>query len=126
MSPGAPGGPRAAGRRDHRPALSAGGFCIPLYIPYVLTGERRFGRGLCKLWLVVDYLVCTASVFNIVLISLDRFISVTRAVRAGLGAAGAPGCPAQQDGLFAQVTRLPTQLHVPQAPEETGVSGHLA
>ncbi|NWS49124.1 HRH3 protein, partial [Probosciger aterrimus] len=63
--------------------LLVGGFCIPLYIPYVLTGEWRLGRGLCKLWLVVDYLVCTASVFNIVLISFERFISVTRAVRAG-------------------------------------------
>ncbi|NWI63021.1 HRH3 protein, partial [Todus mexicanus] len=60
--------------------LLVGGFCIPLYIPYVLTGQWRLGRGLCKLWLVVDYLVCTASVFNIVLISFDRFISVTRAV----------------------------------------------
>ncbi|XP_071423230.1 histamine H3 receptor-like isoform X1 [Pithys albifrons albifrons] len=67
-------------RPCHRPALPAGGFCIPLYIPYVLTGEWRLGRGLCKLWLVVDYLVCTASVFNIVLISFDRFICVTRAV----------------------------------------------
>ncbi|XP_029882781.1 histamine H3 receptor-like isoform X2 [Aquila chrysaetos chrysaetos] len=62
------------------PAKRTGGFCIPLYIPYVLTGKWRLGRGLCKLWLVVDYLVCTASVFNIVLISFDRFISVTRAV----------------------------------------------
>ncbi|KAM9623805.1 LOW QUALITY PROTEIN: histamine H3 receptor-like [Morphnus guianensis] len=60
--------------------LLVGGFCIPFYIPYVLTGKWRLGRGLCKLWLVVDYLVCTASVFNIVLISFDRFISVTRAV----------------------------------------------
>ncbi|RLV91531.1 hypothetical protein DV515_00014067 [Chloebia gouldiae] len=60
--------------------LLVGGFCIPLYIPYVLTGEWKLGRGLCKLWLVVDYLVCTASVFNIVLISFDRFICVTRAV----------------------------------------------
>lgn len=59
---------------------SAGGFCIPVYIPYVLTGEWRLGRGLCKLWLVVDYMLCTASVFNIVLISFDRFLSVTRAV----------------------------------------------
>ncbi|NXL47519.1 HRH3 protein, partial [Podilymbus podiceps] len=64
----------------HRQVLSAGGFCIPLYIPYVLTGKWRLGLGLCKLWLVVDYLVCTASVFNIVLISFDRFISVTKAV----------------------------------------------
>ncbi|NWW73011.1 HRH3 protein, partial [Climacteris rufus] len=60
--------------------LLVGGFCIPLYIPYVLTGQWRLGRGLCKLWLVVDYLVCSASVFNIVLISFDRFICVTRAV----------------------------------------------
>lgn len=59
-----------------------GGFCIPVYIPYVLTGEWRLGRGLCKLWLVVDYMLCTASVFNIVLISFDRFQSVTKAVSA--------------------------------------------
>ncbi|XP_053305169.1 histamine H3 receptor-like [Spea bombifrons] len=57
-----------------------GGFCIPLYIPYVLTGHWKFGKVLCKLWLVMDYLLCTASVFNIVLISYDRFISVTKAV----------------------------------------------
>lgn len=61
--------------------LLPGGFCIPLYIPYILTDEWKLGKGLCKLWLVVDYLVCTASGFNIVLISFDRFISVTRAVR---------------------------------------------
>ncbi|XP_064530144.1 histamine H3 receptor isoform X1 [Pseudopipra pipra] len=55
-------------------------FCIPLYVPYVLTGRWIFGKSLCKLWLVVDYLLCTSSVFNIVLISYDRFLSVTRAV----------------------------------------------
>ncbi|XP_063056466.1 histamine H3 receptor [Engraulis encrasicolus] len=58
-----------------------GAFCIPIYIPYILTGQWMLGRGLCKLWLVIDYLLCTASVFNIVLISYDRFLSVTRAVR---------------------------------------------
>uniref|UniRef100_H3ADH3 Histamine H3 receptor n=1 Tax=Latimeria chalumnae TaxID=7897 RepID=H3ADH3_LATCH len=57
-----------------------GAFCIPLYMPYVLTGRWTFGKNLCKLWLVVDYLLCTSSVFNIVLISYDRFLSVTRAV----------------------------------------------
>ena len=50
-------------------------------MPYILTGRWMLGRGLCKLWLVMDYLLCTASVFNIVLISYDRFLSVTRAVR---------------------------------------------
>ncbi|CAL8396147.1 unnamed protein product [Boreogadus saida] len=58
-----------------------GTFCIPVYIPYNLTGRWMLGRGLCKVWLLMDYLLCTASVFNIVLISYDRFLSVTRAVR---------------------------------------------
>lgn len=59
---------------------SVGAFCIPLYIPYALTGIWHFGRGMCKLWLLIDYLMCTASVFNIVIISYDRFLSVTKAV----------------------------------------------
>lgn len=80
-----PRGPRGSRRaepephRERTPPL-AGAFCIPLYVPYVLTGRWIFGRSLCKLWLVVDYLLCTSSVFNIVLISYDRFLSVTRAV----------------------------------------------
>lgn len=61
--------------------ICLGAFCIPVYMPYILTGRWMLGRGLCKLWLVMDYLLCTASVFNIVLISYDRFLSVTRAVR---------------------------------------------
>ncbi|NWH65531.1 HRH3 protein, partial [Geococcyx californianus] len=60
--------------------ISIGAFCMPLYIPYALTGTWHLGRGMCKLWLVVDYLVCTASVFSIVLISYDRFLSVTKAI----------------------------------------------
>uniref|UniRef100_A0A8C3R711 G-protein coupled receptors family 1 profile domain-containing protein n=1 Tax=Cyanoderma ruficeps TaxID=181631 RepID=A0A8C3R711_9PASS len=61
--------------------FAVGTFCMPLYIPYALTGTWHLGRSLCKLWLVMDYLMCTASVFNIVLISYDRFLSVTKAVR---------------------------------------------
>uniref|UniRef100_A0A8C8YVT7 Histamine H3 receptor n=1 Tax=Prolemur simus TaxID=1328070 RepID=A0A8C8YVT7_PROSS len=76
---------RRSGWPESRPGVAhssspSGAFCIPLYVPYVLTGRWTFGRGLCKLWLVVDYLLCTSSVFNIVLISYDRFLSVTRAV----------------------------------------------
>ncbi|XP_064562063.1 histamine H3 receptor-like [Zonotrichia leucophrys gambelii] len=60
--------------------FAVGVFCMPLYIPYSLTGTWHLGRGICKLWLVMDYLLCTASGFNIVLISYDRFLSVTKAV----------------------------------------------
>ncbi|XP_075684245.1 histamine H3 receptor-like [Rhinoderma darwinii] len=57
-----------------------GAFAIPLYIPYMLTGKWLIGRFLCKLWLVVDYTMCTASAFNVALISYDRFLCVTMAV----------------------------------------------
>ncbi|XP_051631392.1 histamine H4 receptor [Manacus candei] len=60
--------------------FAVGVFCMPLYIPYALTGTWHLGQGLCKVWLVMDYLVCTASVFSIVLISYDRFLSVTKAI----------------------------------------------
>ncbi|KFP25149.1 Histamine H3 receptor, partial [Colius striatus] len=60
--------------------FAVGVFCMPLYIPYALTGTWYFGRVLCKIWLIMDYLLCTASVFSIVLISYDRFLSVTKAV----------------------------------------------
>ncbi|XP_002912706.1 histamine H4 receptor isoform X1 [Ailuropoda melanoleuca] len=52
---------------------------IPLYIPHTLF-DWDFGNGLCAFWLIVDYLLCTASVYNIVLISYDRYQSVSNAV----------------------------------------------
>ncbi|XP_072010844.1 histamine H3 receptor-like [Engystomops pustulosus] len=60
--------------------LLLGAVAIPLYVPYMLTGKWMFGRFLCKLWLVVDYTMCTASAFNVALISYDRFLCVTMAV----------------------------------------------
>ncbi|XP_006740808.1 histamine H4 receptor [Leptonychotes weddellii] len=53
---------------------------IPLYIPHLLF-DWDFGNGLCAFWLIVDYLLCTASVYNIVLISYDRYQSVSNALR---------------------------------------------
>ncbi|TRY92394.1 hypothetical protein DNTS_028234, partial [Danionella cerebrum] len=78
LMPDAPdGSPSLPPEHDAR---AGGAFCIPLYMPYILTGKWMLGKGICKLWLVVDYLLCTASVFNIVLISYDRYLSVTKAV----------------------------------------------
>ncbi len=39
-----------------------------------------FGQILCELWLATDVLLCTASILNLCLISLDRYWSITRAV----------------------------------------------
>ncbi|KAG8442131.1 hypothetical protein GDO86_011071, partial [Hymenochirus boettgeri] len=57
-----------------------GAFTSPLYIPYMLTGKWILGKFVCKLWLTADYTISTASVFNIVLISYDRYLSVTKTV----------------------------------------------
>ncbi|XP_025070038.1 histamine H3 receptor-like [Alligator sinensis] len=60
--------------------VAVGAFSIPVYIPYILTGTWHLGKVFCKLWLIVDSLMCSASSFNIVLISYDRFLSVSNAV----------------------------------------------
>ncbi|XP_012497221.1 PREDICTED: histamine H4 receptor isoform X1 [Propithecus coquereli] len=52
---------------------------IPLYIPHKLL-KWEFGSEICTFWLITDYLLCTASVYNIVLISYDRYQSVSNAV----------------------------------------------
>uniref|UniRef100_A0A8C0ZEE3 Histamine H3 receptor-like n=1 Tax=Cyanistes caeruleus TaxID=156563 RepID=A0A8C0ZEE3_CYACU len=92
--------------------FAVGVFCMPLYIPYALTGTWHLGRSLCKLWLVVDYLVCTASVFNIVLISYDRFLSVTKAVsyRARQGIMSSPAIQMVAIWVFAFLLYCPAIL----------------
>ncbi|XP_075070507.1 histamine H3 receptor-like [Mixophyes fleayi] len=57
-----------------------GTFTSPMYALYALTGRWILGRYICKMWLIADYMMTTASAFNIVLISYDRFLSVTKAV----------------------------------------------
>ncbi|XP_005243349.3 histamine H3 receptor-like [Falco peregrinus] len=92
--------------------FAVGAFCMPLYIPYSLTGKWHLGRGLCKLWLVMDYLLCTASVFNIVLISYDRFLSVTKAVsyRARQGITSNPVIKMVATWVFAFLLYCPAIL----------------
>ncbi|KAG8442125.1 hypothetical protein GDO86_011065 [Hymenochirus boettgeri] len=57
-----------------------GAITVPVYVPFMFTGKWIFGRFLCKIWLTVNYTTSTASAFNIVLISYDRFLSVIKAV----------------------------------------------
>ncbi|CAO2593311.1 Histamine H4 receptor [Lemmus lemmus] len=56
-----------------------GAISIPLYIPHSVFAWN-FGSEICTFWLITDYLLCTASVYNIVLISYDRYQSVSNAV----------------------------------------------
>ena len=55
------------------------GLLVPAYTPFMLYNRHwRLGRVACTVWLLVDYVVGTASVLCIVLISLDRYWLVSQ------------------------------------------------
>jgi len=60
--------------------ILVGLFIMPLSLANELMGYWAFGDVLCELWLATDVLLCTASILNLVLISLDRYWSITMAM----------------------------------------------
>jgi hypothetical protein len=54
------------------------GLLIPPYAPFLLANRKWvLGRVACTVWLVLDYVVGSASVLCIVVISLDRYLLVS-------------------------------------------------
>ncbi|KAI6230770.1 G-PROTEIN-RECEP-F1-2 domain-containing protein [Aphelenchoides fujianensis] len=58
--------------------LTIGVISIPLMTYYTSTGYWGIGWGLCQFWLSIDYLMSNASVLSLLLISFDRYFSITR------------------------------------------------
>ncbi|XP_041102509.1 5-hydroxytryptamine receptor 5A-like [Polyodon spathula] len=52
---------------------------MPLSLVHELNGRHwRLGRVLCQVWISFDVLCCTASIWNVTAIALDRYWSITR------------------------------------------------
>ncbi|TFK10092.1 dual specificity phosphatase DUPD1 [Platysternon megacephalum] len=53
---------------------------MPLSLVKELSAGRRWrlGRALCHVWISFDVLCCTASIWNVTAIALDRYWSITR------------------------------------------------
>ncbi|KAL7838704.1 hypothetical protein AOLI_G00271080 [Acnodon oligacanthus] len=58
--------------------LILGTVSMNLYTAYIIKGQWMLGPRACDLWLALDYVASNASVMNLLVISFDRYFSVTR------------------------------------------------
>ncbi|KAG7226580.1 hypothetical protein INR49_003737 [Caranx melampygus] len=58
--------------------LTIGTLSMNLYTTYIIMDQWALGPLVCDLWLAIDYVASNASVMNLLVISFDRYFSVTR------------------------------------------------
>lgn len=58
--------------------LIIGVISMNLYTTYLVMGYWAMGNWACDLWLAIDYVASNASVMNLLVISFDRYFSITR------------------------------------------------
>ncbi|XP_078668899.1 alpha-2A adrenergic receptor-like isoform X2 [Branchiostoma floridae x Branchiostoma belcheri] len=61
--------------------LMVGALIMPFSLANEIMGYWYFGRVWCEVYLMMDVLACTASIWNLCLISLDRLWSVTNPIK---------------------------------------------
>ncbi|XP_056152779.1 muscarinic acetylcholine receptor M3-like [Lampris incognitus] len=58
--------------------LTIGTLSMNLYTTYIIMDQWALGPVVCDMWLAIDYVASNASVMNLLVISFDRYFSVTR------------------------------------------------
>ncbi|XP_034022087.1 histamine H1 receptor [Thalassophryne amazonica] len=61
--------------------LIVGTTVMPLNLVYLLEDEWKLGRAICQLWLIMDYVASTASIFSLFILCLDRYRSVRQPLK---------------------------------------------
>jgi len=61
--------------------LTVGIVVMPISAVYIFTVDWPFGLAVCQFWLAVDYTASTASILNLLVLSIDRYRSVTDPLR---------------------------------------------
>lgn len=54
---------------------------LPLGVAYVIQRRWAFGRIICKIWSALDVIFVTASIVTLCVISIDRYIGVTKPLK---------------------------------------------
>ncbi|VDD96236.1 unnamed protein product [Enterobius vermicularis] len=67
-------------------SLAIADFCVglivmPLGLIELVTKKWILGSVLCRLWTSADLTLCTASIINLCMISVDRYFAVSRPLR---------------------------------------------
>lgn len=57
---------------------------MPLALHYELAGAWRLGATICNMWVAFDVTCCTASILNLCMISVDRYLAITKPLTYGV------------------------------------------
>ncbi|XP_023218176.1 5-hydroxytryptamine receptor 1-like isoform X1 [Centruroides sculpturatus] len=57
---------------------------MPLALHYELSGDWRLGDTICDMWIAFDMTCCTASILNLCMISIDRYLAITKPLTYGV------------------------------------------
>ncbi|XP_054166625.1 5-hydroxytryptamine receptor 1-like [Oppia nitens] len=57
---------------------------MPLALHYELTGTWNLSPAICDLWVSFDVTCCTSSILNLCMISIDRYLAITKPLTYGV------------------------------------------